>query len=129
MSLIPALTTDLTTFNFSVIENPGRVTAMVNTFNQTLQWAPADLAPSDLAGAFNTLSAPRDGDSPPVAARRATCKLLASALAEGNGVTFGDGRKAVEYFDNIVRALSLSEDPRHKAMYNTAAREAAELAG
>ena len=75
-----------------------------------------------------TLAIPRESDTPPIAARRATCADIADGLvAIGFPRTAGDGRAAAPWFQAQIDAWSTSEDPRQRAMADTARRELIEL--
>ena len=79
--------------------------------------------------AFRLLSVPKDGDAPPVAARRRTlAEIVAAAEAAGAPVCAYNGSADVaHWFDVQIDAFGGSSDPRQAAMAATAEREFAEL--
>lgn len=93
------------------------------------------LAPQLVRQAYLTLSAPRTGDTPPIAARRATCMEIADAIgaAHNLGPRPGPGTRApVEALAAVLpwwaaAVLLPGDDPRSAAIRATAIRESAEL--
>ena len=120
-------------FTNLIIPGPeGRAGAIKATLTQ-IAALPGALTPAvagSLHGAFFVLATPRDGDSPAVASRRKTCGEIADGLpALGFSRTNGDGRGAAPWFEAQVAAWGDSEDPRQRAMADTARRELDELMG
>lgn len=121
-------------FDFTTLNLPGpegRANAIKSTLTQiaTLPGA-AEVSPKDLAAAFLLLGAGGQSgtDTPQVQARRATCRDIANALdAAGYGPIGGAAGGATPWFQAQIDAWGTSEDPRQKAMADTARREIAEL--
>lgn len=85
---------------------------------------------STLAPAFAILGTPRLDDTPPIAARRATCRDLAAAFIaaeHAEGYTPPPVSHAYCWFRAQIGAWTGSADPRLAAMAATAARELGEL--
>lgn len=114
-------------FDFSALSIPGpegRANAIKATLTQIAGLYNAkNVAPRDLAAAFTLLGQDRDGDTPPVTARRATCRDIAAAM----NLTGGTAHQAGVWFDAQVSAWCGSSDPRQRAMAETARRELAEI--
>lgn len=93
------------------------------------------LDPQLMRQAYLTLSIPRSGDPPPVAARRSTCMEIADAIgaAHNLGPRPGPGDRAP--IEDLARVLPWwatgvllpGDDPRKAAIRDTAAREQREL--
>ncbi len=124
------------------MEPPGRKAAVIASFAQVAGLVSGRLGRDSLRLAMSEVGTPRDGDAPPVTARRATCKAVAEALAfqpgeqdaaraalpEGTTVVdaggFGPARL---WFQVQIDAFGESADPRQAAMVATARRELAEI--
>ena len=125
---------------------PARKEAVVASFAQVAALCPDRLGRDSLLLAMRTVGVPREGDAPPVAARRATCAAIAAALewqpgemnaaydalppasaANGYAVDGGGFGPAEVWFQVQIDAWANSDDPRQKAMAATAARELEEI--
>lgn len=108
----------------------GRANAICSTLTQ-IAALPGALTPGvkgALHTAFFVLAIPHEGDTPPITARRVTCADIADGLvAIGFPRTAGDGRAAAPWFQAQIDAWSGSDDPRQRAMADTARRELNEL--
>jgi hypothetical protein len=105
----------------------GRAAATAATFRQLGDSAACDihLTLADLVAGLELVAASRDGDPPPVAARRKTCAEIAELVkpvAPG-----GNPECLAQVFRCIESHFSRSTDPRQLAIATTAAREAAEI--
>lgn len=105
----------------------GRRAATAATFAQFAQLAEEiPLTLEDAWVGFSRLGVLREGDTPPVQARRLTCRQVADLISQepplgGNPVALAS------VFEAVAAHFLGSNDPRQKAMATTAAREAAEL--
>lgn len=105
----------------------GRRAATAASFAQLAEiGGDASLTEADAKAGFSRLGTPQEGDTPPIAARRLTCRQVADLLCP---TTERPGRTArlASVFEAVVTHFQGSDDPRQKAMAATAAREAAEL--
>lgn len=123
----------ITTYDFDAMPLPGpegRANAIRFSLKQIAALRSVDsVSQASLADAFRYLAIPREGDTPPITARRATCAQLADALRPGGIDTTGDQTRisATPWFLAQIDAWTGSEDPRLAAMAATAARELAEI--
>lgn len=95
--------------------------------------------PGEMLAACVCLSRPSPDDDTRAVARRKTMTEIVRAINGRSGIGFdvcdpampGDPAAvaALPWFDATVSAFAASDDPRQRAMAETAAREAAELAG
>ena len=128
------------------IDPPARKTAVIASFVQVAALCPDRIGRDSLLLAMRTLGVPREGDTPPVAARRSTCAAVAAALEWQPGemnaaydalpapsgpndyaIDGGGFGPAEVWFQVQIDAWANSEDPRQRAMAATAARELEEI--
>jgi hypothetical protein len=125
----------LVPYYFSSILPEARGTAVRASFEQIATLPGADAA-DDAAvwEALRRLSVPREGDAPPVTARRTTLAQVVERVAGLCGthshLTPDDSVEGARpWFQAQIDAWTSSTDPRQKAMAATAARELAEVLG
>lgn len=128
------------------MEPPARREAVIASFSQVAALCPGRPGRDSLLLAMRTLGVPREGDTPPVVARRSTCAAVAEALewrpgemnaaydalpaasaANGYAIDRGGFEPAEAWFQAQIDAWGLSSDPRLKAMAATAVRELEEI--
>lgn len=129
------------------VQPEGRKAAVIASFSQVAALVGGRIGRDSLRLAMQEVSTPRDGDTPPITARRATCAAVAAALvflpgelqaaldaalaAPGRAgdwtLDHGGFRPARLWFQAQIDAWEGSTDPRLAAMAATAARELAEL--
>lgn len=124
------------------MEPPARKAAVVTSFVQVAKLCGDRVGRDSLRLAMSDLATARDGDAPPVAARRTTCAAVAEALAfrpgeldaamqaapySPGGINAGGYREAGFWFGAQVDAWTDSTDPRLVAMAATAKRELSEI--
>lgn len=108
-----------------------RVEATASTLEQLADVTPhADGAA--LKAGWRAAGRPRDDDAPAVSARRATCRELVETLNDGvdtRASTYADLGAAKSIWDAWFLHFAGSDDPRHRAMALTFARERKEFDG
>lgn len=111
------------------MQPPGRGHHTAATLRQTADIAgDLPLSLGDAALAYLWLGQPYESDDAPIAARRKTCiELSQLAVHEDESSADVAYPRMADVLDRVVAALDGSDDPRHRAIAATAAREAAEL--
>ena len=126
------------------MEPPARKAAVIASFVQVARLIPGKIGRDSLVLGMRVAATARDGDTPPVTARRATCAAVAEALkwrpgemqqafddislcADTPGINGGGLEDAAKWFQAQIDAWAGSQDPRLAAMAATAARELAEV--
>lgn len=115
------------------LQPQGRAVATAATLLELALAARPDmrLDPKVLRAAYIHLSTPRTGDTPPVAARRATCLEIAAAITTAHGIG-SHIRPHMEALGGVLQWWASAEllpgdDARSAAIRDTAARERREL--
>ena len=117
-------------FNFASLVLPGpegRANAIRSSLIQVQVLTGDRVHPDALRCAFERLAVARTDDTLPITARRATCLDIARAMLDSRGPVQVDHLLAEPWFQAQIDAWTDSEDPRQRAMADTARRELAEL--
>lgn len=127
------------------IQPEGRRLALAATLREQAEFTERHCAcfgiplpdPNEMLMAFSELSRPKPDDDPATTSRRATLRAVASAINDQFGFDYRNsampedptGAGAIPWFAATVSELleSFDSDPRHAAMVERAAIEAAEL--
>ncbi len=82
-----------------------------------------------VVGAYAPIMEAREGDPPPVVARRQTLREVVRRIRGARDVEPVDDAAVVAWFEALIGVLSQSSDPRNRAMAETAQREFQEWKG
>lgn len=109
-----------------------RAGATATTLEQ-LDAATPNASPAALLAGWRAVGAPREGDTPAMVARRATCRELVEIMIDDGDTdarsTYADLDAAKPIWDAWFLSFAGSDDPRHRSMALTFARERKEFEG